>query len=338
MQEAHYYIKNIDGSVNCTLCPHQCKIPPGGEGLCKARENNGGILYSKVYGQLVAAHIDPIEKKPLYHFYPGSKILSIGTMGCNFHCSFCQNHAISQCSPGVENNNSLFTSTEIVHQAKGIPNNLGVAYTYNEPIVFYEYLLETARKIHHQGLKNVMVSNGYIMPKPLKKLLPYIDAFNIDLKAFSNKFYKTHAKGTLKPVLDTLEAIVKANKHLEITNLLITNTNDNEGEFEEMAQWIAANLGENTPLHISRYFPVYQMSHPATPITVLENFYGLAKNHLNHVYLGNVFDQQRSATYCQNCHAILVHRNRYSVKTTGIDHGKCAMCKAPSQYCQLVCL
>ena len=327
MHEAQFYSK-IEGPVQCCLCPHQCIIQNGQYGICKVRTNQNGILYSSVYGKLIAKHLDPIEKKPLYHFHPGMQILSIGTIGCNFNCSFCQNHSISQCHPDKIRVTDTFSSKEITDYAKNIDGNIGIAYTYNEPIVFYEFLSDTARENHANGLKNVIVSNGYILPKPLKKLLPFIDAFNIDLKAFSNEFYKKHAKGKLNPVLQTLEEIVNSGKHLEVTNLVITDLNSNKNEFEKMVKWIASNLGKNIPLHISRYFPTYKLTNPPTPLELLDQFYEIAKNDLNYVYLGNVNDTFKSSTYCTNCGKLLIRRTAYNTEIIGIEQDKCLYCKS----------
>ncbi len=327
MHEAQFYSKS-EGWVQCYLCPHRCIIQDRQFGICKVRTNKNGILYSSVYGKLIAKHLDPIEKKPLYHFHPGTQILSIGTIGCNFNCCFCQNHTISQCHPDKIRGTESFSNTEIATYAKNIDGNIGIAYTYNEPTVFYEFLVDTAREIYANGLKNVMVSNGYILSDPLKKLLPFIDAFNIDLKAFSNDFYKKYTKGKLNQVLQTLETIVKSGKHLEITNLVITDLNTDEREFEKMVKWIASNLGKNIPLHISRYFPTYKLTNPPTPLEIMDQFYEIAKSNLNYVYLGNVNDTYKSSTYCPNCGKLVIHRTTYNTEIIGVEQNKCLYCKS----------
>ena len=319
MQEALFYTKLENNKVRCELCPWNCQLDSGQTGICKVRTNENGKLVSLVYNKVAALGTDPIEKKPLYHFYPGKNILSIGEVGCNLHCSFCQNHRISQCFADEFSGFNNITSKKIVNEALKTWNNIGLAYTYNEPITFYEFMLDTAKLAQKNGLKNVVVSNGYINTKPLKNLLPFIDAFNIDLKAFSDKFYRKQTKGKMKPVLNSLKTIAKSNTHLEITNLVISNLNDNEKEFEEMVKWIAFELGENIPLHLSRYFPQYKMQEPSTSIKKLEAFYEIAKQHLQHVYLGNVSDKMRSSTYCSNCGGMLVERHGYKTEINGID-------------------
>ncbi len=332
MHEALFYTKLNDQTVRCELCPWNCALKNGQTGVCKVRTNEGGKLYTHVYNKIAALGIDPIEKKPLYHFYPGKNILSIGEVGCNLHCSFCQNHRISQCFASEFNGFQEITSKEIVNEAQKTYHNIGIAYTYNEPFTFYEFMLKTAQLSHEIDLKNVVVSNGYINPEPLQKLLPYIDAFNIDLKAFSNAFYKKQTKGKLEPVLETLKIIAYSKAHLEITTLVIPTLNDNAEEFENMVHWISAELGQNIPLHLSRYFPQHEMKIQPTSIEKLDQFYTIAKNYLFHVYLGNVSDENRSSTYCFNCSNVLISRKRYHTSVGGIDsNGNCINCKSPTQ-------
>ncbi|WP_297098425.1 AmmeMemoRadiSam system radical SAM enzyme [uncultured Draconibacterium sp.] len=327
MQEALFYSKTTNGQVQCELCPWNCILSDGQTGNCKVRSNQNGVLLTEVYNKVAALGSDPIEKKPLYHFYPGKNILSVGEVGCNLHCSFCQNHRISQCKASEFIGFHNISAKKIVKEALKTWNNIGIAYTYNEPFTFYEFLLETAQLAHSKGLKNVVVSNGYINEKPLQKLLPVIDAFNIDLKAFSNDFYKKYTKGKLQPVLDTLQQIAKSPAHLEITTLVIPGLNDDTSEFKSMVNWIASELGESVPLHLSRYYPQYKLNAPATPIDTLIELYNLAKTQLQHVYLGNVSDAQRSATYCANCNAELISRNHYNTEISALDtEGKCKKC------------
>ncbi len=333
MVEALYYTKFGKNIVKCHLCPHECTVHDGKSGICRVRKNIGGQLFSETYGKLVALHVDPIEKKPLYNFFPGKQVLSVGTMGCNFFCSFCQNHSISQCNPDSTHPSQSYTPKEIARYANSFNNNIGIAYTYNEPTIFYEYVLQTSKLVKEAGQKNIMISNGFISEGPLKELLPFIDAFNIDLKSFSNEFYTTHAKGKLAPVLKTLEVIAHAGKHLEITNLVITNVNDNEQEFKSMVKWIVTNLGKKTPLHISRYFPVYKLLNPSTPISTLESFYEIASNYLSYVYLGNTPDSHMSDSYCPQCKNLLVERKRYTTKMVGIDtNTNCSSCNAQTGF------
>lgn len=327
MHEALFYKKLENKKVRCELCPWNCELLPQQTGTCKVRFNENGKLYSSVYNRVAALGTDPIEKKPLYHFHPGKNILSIGEVGCNLQCSFCQNHRISQCYASEFKGFQNITAEKIITEAIKTWKNIGIAYTYNEPFTFYEFLLETAKLAHKNGLQNVVVSNGYINEAPLKKLLPFIDAFNIDLKAFSEEFYLKHTKGKLEPVLQTLKLIAKNNTHLEITNLVIPELNDDEKPFTEMVKWIAREIGENTPFHLSRYFPQHKMQYPPTPIKKLEMLYEIAKTHLQYVYLGNVSDTKRSSTFCINCGELLIIRDRYQTKIENmIGNGKCKKC------------
>lgn len=327
MQEALFYKKLADNKVQCELCPWNCVLSPTQVGNCKVRLNQNGTLHTEVYNKVAALGSDPIEKKPLYHFHPGKNILSIGEVGCNLHCSFCQNHKISQCKASQFSGFHNITSKQIVNEAVKTWNNIGIAYTYNEPFTFYEFLLETAELAKSKDLKNVVVSNGYINKEPLKKLLPFIDAFNIDLKAFTEDFYSTHTKGKLQPVLETLKIIAQNNIHLEITNLVIPELNDDKVAFTSMVKWIASELGKNTPLHLSRYYPQFKMQILPTPIETLESLYNIAKQNLNHVFLGNVSDAEKSSTYCNSCNTILIQRNRYKTELLGIsEDGKCKNC------------
>ena len=275
-------------NVVCLLCPHQCLINPGKKGICRVRSNKDGKLYTETYGSISALHLDPIEKKPLYHFFPGKKILSVGSAGCNLHCLFCQNHEISQC--GIDGLPILqhMNSDELLSLAASYDNNIGLAYTYNEPTMLYEFIFDTAKKIHAAGMHNVMVSNGYINREPLQNLIPYIDAFNIDLKAFDDEFYKKITHSTLAPVLETLVYIKEQGKHLEISHLLIPGLNDYPDNFQRMTHWIASVLGKDTILHIARYFPRYKMHIAATPTESIEKFVHEAKKVLKYVYAGNI--------------------------------------------------
>lgn len=327
MHEALFYTKLQNQAVQCDLCPWFCVLKPGQTGNCKVRSNEKGVLSTHVFNKVAAFGIDPIEKKPLYHFYPGKHILSIGEVGCNLHCNFCQNHRISQCLATEFYGFQEITSEQLVARALKIPQNIGIAYTYNEPFTFYEFMFETAQLAHDKELKNVVVSNGYINPEPLKKILPFIDAFNIDLKAFTEDFYKKQTKGKLAPVQETLKIVAGSSAHLEITNLVIPGLNDDEAVFEEMVKWIACELGSEVPLHLSRYFPQFEMNIPATRGETLEKLYDLAKNHLHFVYLGNVDDEKRSSTYCPQCGSLLVSRNRYSVSIQNLTKNpSCVKC------------
>ena len=323
MYEALFYTKLENQMVRCDLCPWNCILKPGQTGNCKVRSNETGMLITHVYNKVAAFGIDPIEKKPLYHFHPGKNILSIGEVGCNLHCKFCQNYRISQCFADEFSGFQKITSDQLVAKTLETHHNIGIAYTYNEPFTFYEFMLDTAQLAHERGLKNVVVSNGYINQAPLKKLIPLIDAFNIDLKAFTEEFYRKQTKGKLEPVLEVLKTIAESGAHLEITNLIIPGLNDDEAIFEKMVKWIASELGKEVPLHLSRYFPQHKLNLPATSIQKLETLYELAKTHLQHVYLGNVSDELRSSTFCPGCGEKLIVRNRFNTLFQNLNKNSC---------------
>jgi len=287
MKEALFY-ENLDGGkIKCTLCPKGCVVADSRTGICGVRENVTGKLYSLVYEKPVAVHLDPIEKKPLYHFYPGSEILSIGTYGCNMECSFCQNYDISQV---FEVSDFKFIDNvppeSIIKMC--IDRKIGfVAFTYNEPTVFFEYMLDTAKLCKANGLRTVSVSNGQINEKPLRHLINYIDAFNIDLKAFNSDFYRNICGGDLQTTLNTLKIIVEEKKHLEVTFLLIEGFNDDENEFRQMCEFVKS-LGDEVVFHISRSFPRYKLEFDATPISLLKKFESIAQEYIKYVYTGNI--------------------------------------------------
>ncbi len=331
MKEALFYEKKGNQRIKCLLCPWFCLLKPGQTGICKVRRNVGGILITDVYNKVAASGIDPVEKKPLYHFHPGKYIFSIGEVGCNLHCSFCQNYHISQRSAADFSGFYETLPKEIVSKAFSVDNNIGIAYTYNEPFIFYEFMLEIAAMAKSYGLKNVAVSNGYVNPEPLLEIIPFIDAFNIDLKAFDNNFYRKETKGKLQPVLDTLKIIAQSGKHLEITNLVIGGLNDDEAQFEEMVKWIAAELGRHILLHLSRYFPQYQLTLPPTSPEKLRRLYAIASRHLDYVYPGNMSDEELSSTRCPKCNALLIARTRYSTRIVQRNfEGTCLNCGNPS--------
>ena len=287
-KEAMFYEKEGYGAVHCFLCPHHCRIPEGGRGNCGVRQNSSGILYTLNYGELSSVGVDPIEKKPLNRFHPGSFILSVGSIGCNLKCPFCQNHNIARVKP-EEVNTLSSSSEEIVEKAISLKSqgNIGVAYTYNEPTIWYEFVRDTARLAKERGLLNVMITNGYISREPLDQLLPDIDAMNIDLKAYNAEFYKSVLKGGLEEVKAAIE-MSAARCHVEVTTLVIPGWNDSPREIEEMAKWLSS-LSPELPLHLSRYFPRYELTDkPPTPLETLEKLKEIAELHLNHVYLGNI--------------------------------------------------
>lgn len=282
---ALYFDKTENSKVHCYLCPHNCVIKPGGLGACRARQNIDGELYSLNYGKVTSMGLDPIEKKPLYRFRPKSIILSAGTFGCNLKCSFCQNWSIAHKEARwVEVSPEQLVDKALEAAGEG---NVGIAYTYNEPSIWYEYVYDTARLARTNGLVNVLVTNGFISRKPLEDLLPFIDAMNIDVKAYTEKFYQDICKATLENVRETVE-MAAPRCHVEVTTLVIPDLNDGPEEIEEMARWIAS-VSPEIPLHLSRFFPNYQMTdRPPTPVETLKAAQERAMKHLKYVYLGNV--------------------------------------------------
>jgi len=315
-----------EGTVRCLLCPHLCLIRPDKRGICGARENRKGEVQLVTAGVISGYASDPIEKKPLYHFHPGSSILSVGSYGCNLRCDYCQNYHISQNNgPG---NSRLLEPGELVGRAASLPGNIGIAYTYNEPVIWYEYVASCARLASREGLVNVMVSNGYIMPEPLREMTQFIDAFNIDLKSFSNDYYRKYTGATLDPVLEAISIIAASGRHLEITTLIIPGLNDSEAEMKREAQWIAENAGSGVPLHLSRYFPMYKRSDPATPPETIIKLREIAEEYLDFVYTGNMAGTgSGSDTLCPACRTVVIRRSGYSTRITGLsDEGECKRC------------
>ena len=283
------YFKQLDaGRIECQLCPHHCKIVNGKTGICRNRRNQDGVLISEVYGQPCSLAIDPIEKKPLYHFHPGTKCLSIACTGCNFRCLNCQNYEISQVAPSEAGHYDL--SPEAIIELCQQYHCPGIAYTYTEPLTYLEYITDTARLAHEAGLWNILVTAGYVCQKPLKDLLPYLDAANIDLKSFSDDIYKQVSGGHLQPVLDTILAMRDAGVWIELTNLVIPGVNDDMQMIRQMCQWIVSNGLSENPLHFSRFFPRYKMGDiTPTPIHTLKEAKQIAQEEgIKHVYLGNI--------------------------------------------------
>ena len=286
--EGRYYRTLEDGRVECLLCPHHCRIADGKTGICRSRCNEGGVLVSEVYAKPCSLAIDPIEKKPLYHFHPGTTCLSLACTGCNFRCLNCQNHEISQVFPADVDHYELAPSDVVsLCQKYRCP---GIAYTYTEPLTYLEYIIDTARLAHEAGLWNILVTAGYVCQEPLKDLLPYLDAANVDLKSFSDDIYKRVSGGHLQPVLDTILAMKQAGVWLEITNLLIPGVNDDMQMIRQMCRWLVDNGLAEAPLHFSRFFPRYKMQDtPPTPLHTLKAARQVAEEEgILHVYLGNV--------------------------------------------------
>ncbi len=332
MREALLYEKLDKNGVKCHLCAHHCKIAPGKFGLCHVRYNKEGTLYSLVYGKIIAQHVDPIEKKPLFHFLPGSRSLSIGTVGCNFQCEFCQNFEISQFPrlegqiPGEE-----ISPQEIV-EAAFATRCQSISYTYNEPTVFFEFALDCARLASKKGLKNVFVSNGYMTKEALDLIYPDLHAANIDLKSFRDEFYRKLCKARLNPVLDSLRYLKKQGVWLEVTTLIIPGENDSPQELREIADFIVQELGSETPWHVTRFYPRFRLlTRPATPLATLRQAYTIGKEAgLKYVYIGNVPGEEGENTYCWRCGELLIERLGFSINLYRITpEGLCPQCGAP---------
>lgn len=288
MMDCRYYQRLDDGNVKCQLCPHHCLISNGKTGICRSRRNNDGVLVSEVYAKPCSLAIDPIEKKPLYHFHPGTTCLSIACTGCNFRCLNCQNHEISQVAPTAVGYYEL-TPDDVVNLC--LKHHCpGIAYTYTEPLTYMEYVIDTARLAHEKGLWNILVTAGYVCQEPLADLLPFLDAANIDLKSFSDEIYQKVSAGHLSPVLDTILAMRDANVWIELTNLVIPTVNDNMNMIRQMCKWMVENDLAEVPLHFSRFFPKYKMQDiPPTPVSTLRMAEKIAREEgIQHVYLGNV--------------------------------------------------
>ena len=325
MREAEFWRPLQNGRVECLLCPNSCVIAPEKRGRCRVRSNRAGRLVANGYGMVVSAANDPIEKKPLYHFLPGSRILSVGCNGCNLSCIFCQNWEISQ-----QDVPSRYISPEELATLGSVDGSKGVAFTYSEPLVWYEYILDTAVLLQERGLKVVLVTNGVINPEPLERLLPLVDAMNIDLKAINPAFYGKYCGGDfLNTVKNTISSAYSAGVHVEVTNLLIPGCNDHPGEVERLAEWVAS-VSPNIPLHISRFFPCYQMQNlPPTPLESMYRAFEIAKERLNFVYLGNIRDEESQTTYCPSCGRAVIKRGAFfGVRENLLSDGLCPYCGA----------
>ncbi len=323
-----FYERLEDKLVNCNLCSHRCrKIADSKKGICGVRENRDGKLYSLVYGKAVARSVDPIEKKPLFNFLPGSRSYSIATVGCNFRCDNCQNYDISQMPKerGIIVGQEV-SPEEIVSAAKRHKCE-SISYTYTEPTVFFEYAYDTAKHAKKEGIKNVFVTNGYITPEALKEISPYLDAANIDLKSFSDDFYRKNCGARLKPVLDSIRLYKSMGIWTEITTLIIPTLNDSEEELRRIAEFIS-EVGKDTPWHISQFYPTYKLIDlPRTPVATLRKAreIGLEAG-LKYVYEGNVPGENGENTYCPNCGKMLIHRFGYHIDENKIKNSVCTYC------------
>lgn len=327
-----FYEVLSDGKVRCNLCRHRCVICKGKRGICRVRENKDGKLYTLVYGKPIAIHVDPIEKKPLFHFLPGTTAFSIATVGCNFHCNFCQNWDISQDRGIIESSimeKRVVTPETLVEYAKRYGSDT-IAYTYTEPTIFYEYAYETAKLATETGILNIFVTNGYITEEALREIKPYLHGANIDLKGWSDSYYRKIVGALLNEVLDSIKTYKKLGIWLELTTLIVPGHNDREEDLREIARFIKTEVGEDTPWHISRFYPHYKMRDlPPTPIETLKRAYEIGKEEgLNYIYLGNVPGMGEN-TYCHNCGKLLIKRWGYEILEYNLtEDGRCPECGA----------
>ncbi|MCX6556972.1 MAG: AmmeMemoRadiSam system radical SAM enzyme [Candidatus Aminicenantes bacterium] len=324
--EAMYYEKLAGKKVHCRLCPNQCKVADGERGECGVRENRSGVFYTLVYGQPCAVHVDPIEKKPLFHYFPGAQAFSLATAGCNFNCRFCQNWEISQRRP--EEVQAINLPPEaVVRQARSQACPI-IAYTYSEPVIFFEYMRDIAALGKEKGIPSVMISNGFIEKKPLQELCRSLGAVKVDLKAFTEDFYREQCGGELQPVLDTLLALRDEKIWFEVVVLLIPGLNDDRAEIERMCRWIVQELGAEVPLHFSRFTPMYMLKNiPPTPAETLYMARKIAQGAgIKFCYVGNLLSDAGN-TYCPSCGRLLIRRLLYSIENTGLAGNRCRYCK-----------
>jgi pyruvate formate lyase activating enzyme len=329
--EAFFYKSLKDKKVRCDLCHHRCVIDEGSRGKCNVRENQSGILKTLVYGKLIASHIDPIEKKPLFHFMPGSLSFSVSTVGCNFKCLFCQNSDIAQMpSDNCGKIQGDHTDPEAIVSAAKKNDCTSISYTYTEPTVYFEFAFETAKIATQKGIKNIFVTNGYMTPEALQMIHPYLDAANVDLKAFNNDFYKDLCGATLEPVKETLKLMKSLGIFIEITTLIIPGLNDNKEELKDLASFIVNSLGPETPWHISRFHPTYRlMNKLPTPVETLISARKIGMDAgLKYVYTGNVPGENGENTFCWKCGELLIDRMGFQVNENMIKNSSCVYCDA----------
>lgn len=325
--QARYYKKLANNIIECQLCPRKCQVSDLERGYCGVRENIAGEYYTLAYGEVCTANVDPIEKKPFFHFLPGSKAFSIATAGCNLNCKFCQNWNISQFRPEDVNHVDLSPGDCAANAANSHCQSL--AYTYSEPTIFYEYMYDCAVEARKQGIRSAVVSAGYIQAEPLAELISTVDAIKIDLKAFSNSYYKDICNGQLQPVLDSLVAIKRSGTWLEIVYLMVPGLNDSQTEIAELCDWLLTNLGPDVPIHFTRFHPSYLLQNlPMTPLKSLEQAHQIAKSKgLHYPYIGNVFGHDAENTYCHHCGKLLIGRNGFQIIENNLERGRCPSCQ-----------
>ncbi len=327
--EAMLYEKQSDKSVRCNLCAHRCRIKPGSFGFCCVRENVDGALRTHTFGRLIAQHVDPIEKKPLYHVLPGTTSYSVATIGCNFRCDFCQNWQISQIhGTGRALTAGVAMSPEEIAADAADSGCRSIAYTYTEPTIFFEYAYETAKAAHARGLLNLFITNGYMTGEALGMIRPYLDACNVDLKSFRDEFYRKHCSARLAPVLESIRCMREMGIWVEVTTLIIPGQNDSREELDDIARFLA-ETDTRIPWHISRFHPDYKLTDAIpTPLETLRLARDLAADHgLRYVYVGNVGGSSDSV--CSHCGATLIQRSGFGAQVVGIRNGRCASCQTP---------
>jgi pyruvate formate lyase activating enzyme len=327
--EARYYKKHPDREIECTLCPRFCKLGDKERGYCGVRENMGGTYYTLVYGKACSIAVDPIEKKPLFHYLPKSSALSIATAGCNVNCKFCQNWEISQVRPEQVQNHD-FPPRAVVQTAQKYSCPV-IAYTYTEPVVFYEYMYDTSLEARKKGIRNVVITGGHINPEPMEELTKVVDAIKVDLKAFSQDFYTNYVRGELQPVLEAIKIVHKSSAWLELVYLVIPTLNDSSDEIRKMCQWIMKEIGPDVPLHFSRFVPMYLVKNlPPTPVSTLEKAQKIAlEEGIHYVYIGNVPGHSAESTYCPQCKEIVIKRIGYQINKIALKGGRCKYCNNP---------
>ncbi len=324
--KARWYEELPSKRVKCKLCPRECQVDDRERGYCGVRENWNGVYYTLVHSRPCTYHVDPIEKKPLFHFLPGNTAFSIATVGCNVNCQFCQNWQISQIRPEQITNLDM-PPQEVVRMTRQEDSRI-IAYTYTEPVVFSEYVYDTAAEGRKAGIRSVMITNGYIQEKPMRDLSEVLDAVKVDLKAFSEKYYREVVVGELKPVLNTLVLLRKLGMWTEIVYLVVPTLNDSEPEFKALCRWIKQNLGVDVPIHFTRFYPQYKLQNlPPTPVATLEKAHAIAQAEgIKFVYIGNVPGHPAENTYCPNCKKVLIRRRGYYIEENHIQQGKCSFC------------
>jgi len=327
--EARYYTKLPDREIECVLCPRRCRLGDKERGYCGVRQNDGGTYYTLVYGKACSMAVDPVEKKPFFHVLPGTTALSIATAGCNVNCKFCQNWEISQVRPEQVNHFDLPPAA--VAEAAVENRCPSIAYTYTEPIVYYEYMADTAILARRKGIRSLVVTGGHVNAEPLEALTKVVDAIKVDLKAFRPEFYKTYVRGQLEPVLEAIKLIAKGKTWLEVVYLVIPSLNDDPDDIRAMSRWMLKEVGPDVPLHFTRFYPMYLIKNlPPTPVSTLEKLRGIAvEEGLHYVYMGNIPGHEGENTFCPKCRTTVIARYGYEIRKNALQGGLCPSCRNP---------